>query len=325
MLRKQSIWKGQTLTDKCIIWKRGLNMMRSCDMQAAFQIAWVKRLHEADEETWSAITRNEFSKLSGSLNVFKSTVVSVKSFKGFGLIQSKYWCDVLKPWLDKNSNNLEVTPCSVEDQNLWNNDDIKFKQNVLLFREWVNDGIYKLGHMFDDEGNFRTVNDIIEIVGNSAVRQFQYNAVYNAIPAEWRVKSGVNKVVNPTFLGTKNLFLLSTKEIRRQLTSFNYSQPCCVGFWSRKFSHDLNFRTWMISYSSTKETRLLVLHWKLLHNIYPTNIMLNKWLYVALKCVLLDVEKRIILNISFSFALQKEPLASCRECVTWCSWAYCVY
>ena len=114
--------------------------------------------------------------------------MSVKDFKGFGLIQSKYWCDVLKTWLDKNSNNLEVTPCSVEDQNPWNNDDIKFKQNVLFFRELVNAGIYKLGHMFDDDGNFWTVNDIIEIVGNSAVRQFQYNAVYNAIPAEWRVK-----------------------------------------------------------------------------------------------------------------------------------------
>ena len=36
----------------------GLNMMGACDMQAAFQIAWVKILHLADEETWSAIPRN---------------------------------------------------------------------------------------------------------------------------------------------------------------------------------------------------------------------------------------------------------------------------
>ena len=73
----------------------GLNMMSACDMQAAFQIAWVKRLHLADEETWSAIPRNEFKKLSGGLEAFESNVMSVKDFKGFGLMQSKYWCDVL--------------------------------------------------------------------------------------------------------------------------------------------------------------------------------------------------------------------------------------
>ena len=191
-------------------------------------------------------------------------------------MHSKYWCDVLKTWLDKNSNSLEVASCSVEDQNLWNNDDIKFKQNVLFFKEWINAGIYKLGHMFNDEGYLRSVNDIITIVGNSAARQFQYNAVFNVIPAEWRVRSGINQAVEPTLFWDKNLLLLSTKDIRRQLTGLNYSQPCSVGFWSSKFSFDLDFRTWIISYSCTKETRLLVLHWKLLHNIYPTNIMLKK-------------------------------------------------
>ena len=130
--------------------------------------------------------------------------------------------------------------------------------------------------MFNDEGYLRSVNDIIIIVANSAARQFQYNAVFNSIPAEWRVRSGVNQIVEPTLFWDKNLLLLSTKDIRRQLTGLNYSQPCSVGFWSRKFSYDLDSRTWMISYSCTKETRLLVLHWKLLHNIYPTNIMLKK-------------------------------------------------
>ena len=141
-------------------------------MQAMFQITWVKRLQQAHEETWSAISRNEFQNLRCGLEVFKSNVMSVKDFKGFGLIHSKYYCNVLKTWLHENSNNLEVTPCSEQDQNPWNNDDIRFKQNMLIFREWVNPGIHKLCHMFNDEGYFQTVNGVIEMIGNTAVRQF---------------------------------------------------------------------------------------------------------------------------------------------------------
>ena len=33
---------------------------------------------------------------------------------------------------------------------------------------------------------------------------------------------------------------------------------------------------WLLSYKCTQETRLRVLQWKILHNIYPTNILLSK-------------------------------------------------
>ena len=33
---------------------------------------------------------------------------------------------------------------------------------------------------------------------------------------------------------------------------------------------------WKVAVKCTKETRLQVLHWKILHNIYPTNILLNR-------------------------------------------------
>ena len=47
-------------------------------------------------------------------------------------------------------------------------------------------------------------------------------------------------------------------------------------FWTRKFETDFDRETWGIVYNSTKETRLRVLHWKIISNIYPTNILLKK-------------------------------------------------
>ena len=41
---------------------------------------------------------------------------------------------------------------------------------------------------------------------------------------------------------------------------------------------------WSIAFRATKETRLRVLHWKILHNIYPTNILLCKMKIKENKC-----------------------------------------
>ena len=52
--------------------------------------------------------------------------------------------------------------------------------------------------------------------------------------------------------------------------------PCANGFWHRKFGTEIDKHIWSLPSLVTKETRLRVLQWKLLHNIYPTNILLCK-------------------------------------------------
>ena len=46
-------------------------------------------------------------------------------------------------------------------------------------------------------------------------------------------------------------------------------------FWSKK-NITLDKKHWLMPFKCTKETRLHILQWKILHNIYPTAIMLNK-------------------------------------------------
>ena len=46
-------------------------------------------------------------------------------------------------------------------------------------------------------------------------------------------------------------------------------------FWQKKFGFILKEEEWNTAWKTTKETRLRVLQWKILHNIYPTNIPLN--------------------------------------------------
>ena len=52
--------------------------------------------------------------------------------------------------------------------------------------------------------------------------------------------------------------------------------PSAHNFWARKFQMFVPKDMWSIPWRSTKETRLRALQFKILHNIYPTYILLEK-------------------------------------------------
>ena len=52
--------------------------------------------------------------------------------------------------------------------------------------------------------------------------------------------------------------------------------PHCENFWNKKYKIKIDKEVWKIAINATKETRLRVLHWKLIHNIYPTGTTLKK-------------------------------------------------
>ena len=54
------------------------------------------------------------------------------------------------------------------------------------------------------------------------------------------------------------------------------SVPCANGFWSRKFGLEIDKHIWSMPSSVTKETKLRVQQWNILHNNYPTKILLCK-------------------------------------------------
>jgi len=70
--------------------------------------------------------------------------------------------------------------------------------------------------------------------------------------------------------------LLPVGEIRKMIVKENFQTPHCEQFWERKYNLRINKTTWLTARKVTKETRLRTLHWKILHNIYPTSILLSK-------------------------------------------------
>ena len=95
----------------------------------------------------------------------------------------------------------------------------------------------------------------------------------NAVPKQWKewIRTGQARIEKPDTDENDMSKLLGN------ITGNNQTAvPCAVGFWLRKYNYCVDKDTWSIAHRTTKETRLRELHWKILHNIYPTNILLCK-------------------------------------------------
>ena len=105
---------------------------------------------------------------------------------------------------------------------------------------------------------------------------FQYNAVKTALEQarELRAEDHQDHELIHIIINKKTKKSLKVNELRTVLTE--EAQPCATNLWKNKLNVDISCTDWESIFRSTKEPRLRVLQWKILHNIYPTNILLNK-------------------------------------------------
>ena len=104
----------------------------------------------------------------------------------------------------------------------------------------------------------------------------EYNVVYAASAHYLRhnADTGINRGIQdiPRFNGN---LVETAKDFQKILVDKITDTPSAKLFWERKLQINVD-DYWNIAKVATQETRLRVLHWKLLHNIYPTNILLCK-------------------------------------------------
>ena len=92
------------------------------------------------------------------------------------------------------------------------------------------------------------------------------------------IKDEANKRDTDTVIHEKSVAetLNSTNaELRIRIIEQKDTFMSGASFWERKYSTQIK-RKFTIANKCTKEVKLRVLHFKLIHNIYPTNIVLNR-------------------------------------------------
>ena len=120
-------------------------------------------------------------------------------------------------------------------------------------------------------GDMIEVDMIAARTGRYASLWFEYNATKTAIINLMR--RGVN-IANLDQIIPIDKF--TPKTFRSIITKDKYSTPCSSHFWRHRYNYTVDKHNWSLAHNATKEERLRLLHWKILHNIYPTNILLKK-------------------------------------------------
>lgn len=253
----------------------GLKMLEMNTFQDSILLEWAESYLSPKYGDWKDLV-NIFFKDVGEKAAFKSNLSS-KNFKGLKLIPSTFWKSVLVKWLDHGSTVCtDIRPISQYDP-IFNNNNIKtsyrqetlflpscIRQGILLIKDvMVNDRLMNLAQFKRKYGDYpRSTLDYFMILNTVGIICRQSD-----ISTDESLYFG-NTLIGS--IGRKNFY----KIIRKKGT------PLCVGIWNRKFNITVDRDHWEALHE-LKESKLKALVWKIIHNVYPTNILLFKMRMVA--------------------------------------------
>ena len=256
--------KRVTLNDEYSV--GGLKMINLHAFQKSFLMQWAKKVLTNENIMKSSAI---FFKEVGGLKVFDCRISS-GDFKGWDKIEIVFWKKVLKTWLDFPSERVNKTYLN---DPIFNNKIIKYRGNVIFMPNLIkNENMYRIEDFMEDNRAI-SIDEFKLRCAQYNGRELDYNIITNAI------NNNIEKIDNTTWNESRSQELIKMtrkiyyEKIKDSKGDKNYSR--LTNFWDRK-GLQLNEKTWLMPVQSTKETRLRVLQWKILHNIYPTSILLHK-------------------------------------------------
>ena len=252
--------------------KGGLNMFNIADIQKSFYLNWALKLWKTDSN-WTSLPRLIFRRVGGIV-AFNSNVTS-ENFQGLHIINNSFWEKVFCSWLDMksehNQNKLELEPNSP----LFNNFLLQYKSRTLFFQQCCNSGFRTIKDMVSD-GQIISFELFLARYGSSPDALFVYNAIFNAL---YKYSDTLSQIdygnITPEYLTLGNL---NTDDISRkhliQIISCTET-PFVESSWKRKYD-SFDKKIWSLPFEYTKETKLQIMQWKIIHQIFPSNILLKK-------------------------------------------------
>ena len=245
----------------------GLNMINIRHMQTAMTIKWVSKLLDKGNGAWRIIPDYYLNTLGKDFSVFKSNT-NLCRFKGMNKSFPDFYATLIKMCLDIK--NIDYNVC--DSQVLWNNDLFTYHDNVIFCKRWIDKGIIYVKDILKD-GVLMSFDNLLDIVPRDQISMLEYNVVANAVRKYLPISNDnmCSKI--------KDVYTMDSKQLRKYLLAKEIQNTEVLGTkkWVREFGEvALDAETWLIAKTCTQESRLIMLHWKILQNIYPTRILLKK-------------------------------------------------
>ena len=265
----------------------GLKMISIKDQQKVFLLNWFKKLTPEQNNIFSNLTKFYLGSLGGIPYLTRVTMTGVEHLALRKNVGSHFWKRFVSAWWDFNASHRksdgDMSIPDILSQPIFMNPSIRYKRKTLFIERWIKKGILCIHDIFTING-FSSAIMIAEKTNTTPMNEmFNHNAVINAIPQAWKTKlENMNIEVLNTFRQnegqlpkhTKVVVDGSNRDLRLHLAKSKKEQPACINSWRLHAGVDINPFFSIIDH--TKESKLKMLHYKIIHNIYPTNISLFK-------------------------------------------------
>ena len=249
----------------------GMNMIDINTMQDCFLIKWCLKLIVEQKEKWAALPIKNFEKV-GKINTFLCDVDLVE-FKGLETIPNIFWREALRAWLRHSGAEkfLMVQEQRSSELPIFNNKGIIYQRKSLLLDEAIKKDIFLVKDVLSDENNILSLEQFITKYGIYPRAHLDYFIIMNALKKFLKRRGEMDDIRERA----KYALNMKNKQMRK-LIEDNYKEiPCGRKLWERKLDCDI-FELYVYSLFCTKEVKMKELLFKIFHNIYPTNVILQK-------------------------------------------------
>jgi hypothetical protein len=259
----------------------GLKMLDIYSFVNAQKAMWAKRFLQSDNASWCAYPKMLYDRIAGRFSFKCSLNTKQNSFN----LPEFYW-QILKSWIDLRDLNKPLE-CALDIRReiLWNNKNIKFKNQPLNWTIWKKQNIWTIHDIIDENGTF-LLNTQIELKYGLKCNMLTYNTLKDVIPLNWRKKIKTKKIprdvtnVNETHTIKNNeicipLHNITNKLLYWMLIKKKQTSPITKDKWKNEFGIEDSEWTQVFTMSNViKDTKIKTLQYKVLFNLIPCKLYL---------------------------------------------------
>ena len=240
----------------------------------ALKITWVKRLCSDDNRPWKLIPLSLLSNLGGKLLFYCNYNIKYLPINEH---LPKFYQDIISYWQEINSSTPKVKE-EIMNQIIWNNRFIQINKNSIFFPNWNKAGIEKLSCLVNEARNsFISFNAFLQKY-KVQCNFLQYYGLLSAIPQNWKNIVKQRQLPHASTNTAPEIEKLTCKAAYNTLiTSQCFPPPTAE---KRLIEHGFDMqerkKIYFLPFRVTKEVKLSVFQYKIVHSILYTNKNLHK-------------------------------------------------
>ena len=268
------IWDGKPakIKRKTLIGEKKNGGLKMCDfsiMEKALKIAWINRVQNESSASWKIIP-NYLLRHHGNLAFLSNCNYDTKTLKLGNL--PDFYCSLLEYWQYVKNKIFDET--DTKNEILWNNCNILIDKMSVFYKNWFTHNIIHLNDLLNEHSNFYKFHEF-NAKYNFDVPFTVFYGLIDAIPNVWKDKikrqnqnGKVNQNDNTTF---------NTNSIYSSILKSSFVPPTSQNrILHHGFTENNVHKVYQLPFTITKEVKVIMFQYKIIHNILPTQTSLYR-------------------------------------------------